>query len=665
MTHKILNLIVAFEIAFAADLLLLANQQTLPVLFFYVCTIVLWFILCRLIRLPLKIHVFLPFLLPALIALFIYLPWRITSPDMAYVSTDTGKGDVYSGKKVMLIVPHEDDDINIAGGILEQYAQYGSEVYVVFTTNGDYYGLGPTRIAEGISACEHMGVPEDHVIFLGYGDHVAADGLHLYNTAPGKVLTSHAGYAQTYGTESHPAYRSGRAYTSDNLLNDIESVILEYRPDTILCCDFDSHPDHRALTLSFDRAMGRILKAHPSYQPTVLKGYAYFSAWVSNWDFYTLNLLSTADIFASPFHQTPAVYEWENRVRLPVAENTLSRSLVNARAYAALQCYRSQGADKHASAIVNGDKVFWQRRTDSLLYRASVTASSGEAGLLNNFMLIDSGNILVDNPPPYKDTWLPSQDDHEKTVFVSFDQPTDVYEIALYDHPSPSDNVLNAVITFDNGAVIETGRLTAGGSACVIPVGQSGVKSFTVSLTEFEGHPGLTEIEAYAAPYSTPFSLIKLINQDGHFIYDYVIDRSGRECFSLYAFTEAAPDLSDEAFCVTVDNARCSAELTGGLLEVACPAGETCVVTISSRSDPALADSVLIRNPTALKRAVLHAMQKAEQFVHTAYIENYLERTAIMRTPEAITVGIPQALHDLHYLLYRMKTRLLSFVGLA
>ena len=76
----------------------------------------------------------------------------------------------------MLIVPHEDDDLNILGGIIDQYIRYGSEFSVVFMFNGDYYIPGEERIAESLALYESIRVPEESVIFLGYSDQLKSEG---------------------------------------------------------------------------------------------------------------------------------------------------------------------------------------------------------------------------------------------------------------------------------------------------------------------------------------------------------------------------------------------------------------------------------------------------------------------------------------------------------
>ena len=45
-----------------------------------------------------------------------------------YDFPETERNTVFSGKKVMFFAPHEDDEINLYGGVIEQYVKSGSEV---------------------------------------------------------------------------------------------------------------------------------------------------------------------------------------------------------------------------------------------------------------------------------------------------------------------------------------------------------------------------------------------------------------------------------------------------------------------------------------------------------------------------------------------------------
>ena len=146
----------------------------------------------------------------AVCALVMALSWNSVSRSVVYQSQDDGKARLYGGRNVMLLVPHQDDDINVLGGVLEEYVKYGSDVRVVFSTNGDYAGLAEVRFQEALNALENAGIPKDHVIFLGYGDQWAPEGPHLYNAEPGQQIASFLGMTETYGTAATRVWRKGR-----------------------------------------------------------------------------------------------------------------------------------------------------------------------------------------------------------------------------------------------------------------------------------------------------------------------------------------------------------------------------------------------------------------------------------------------------------------------
>ncbi|MBQ7896263.1 MAG: PIG-L family deacetylase, partial [Oscillospiraceae bacterium] len=54
-----------------------------------------------------------------------------------YSVNDTGKTALYADKNVLVLVPHQDDELIVAGGIIDEYVKYGSKVSLVFSTNGD------------------------------------------------------------------------------------------------------------------------------------------------------------------------------------------------------------------------------------------------------------------------------------------------------------------------------------------------------------------------------------------------------------------------------------------------------------------------------------------------------------------------------------------------
>lgn len=111
-------------------------------------------------------------ILPVLFASVYFVSDRAVKSNVYnFEDVDNGKKAVFSDKSVMLIVPHEDDEVFLLGGTIEEYIRYGSEVNVVFATNGDAFlteEIKEKRLNEAISALSFMGVDEKHVVFLGY-----------------------------------------------------------------------------------------------------------------------------------------------------------------------------------------------------------------------------------------------------------------------------------------------------------------------------------------------------------------------------------------------------------------------------------------------------------------------------------------------------------------
>lgn len=436
----------------------------------------------------------------------------------------------FKNKKVMVIVPHEDDDLLISGQVLPPMYKNGADVRVVFATNGDKRVSAYTRQSEACNALEKLGIPREKVIFLGY-----PDGTQLY--VGKKAFSFSSGWDHTYAGKGFKDYHFDRfgthaKYTAENMVDDIESVVLEYRPDYILAIDFDTHTDHRGVSISFEKAMERILKKESGYTPKVLKCFGYSLAWKSKPDFYALNIKSTVmqdrEKNNDPSYETDVPqYRWNNRIRLPIDKKSLSHSILRCSEYKALSEHLSQYAYCYSERIINGDSVYWNRRTDSLTYNADISVSSGDASLLNDFRLIGVGNrtagpnVKLENCVSRFD-----KNDAQKTVTVKFDSPKTDSCVSLYDNFGLNSNILGGVITFSDGSKVEVPALNADGSETrVVFEPKHNITSFTFKVTEYEGVAGLDEIEAFEnADYDMGFSLIKLKNADtDDYIYNYLI----------------------------------------------------------------------------------------------------------------------------------------------
>lgn len=501
---------------------------------------------------------------------------------------------LYTGKNVMVIVPHEDDELNLMAGEIEQYVTEGSVVRVVFVTNGDAKGLGETRIAEALQVLGSYGIPEENVIFLGYGDQWN-DG-HIYYGGPDEVMVSCDGRTETYGTAQKQPFAE-HTYTREHLLGDLEQVILRYRPDTLFCNDYDTHCDHRAVSLFFEEAMGHVLKQTSDYQPDVYKGFAYFQAWHGKEEFDGAVLPSAHDEDGGNIPYNP-VCLWENRVRFPVASEGLSEKLEECRTYQALEGYASQNAVKHAARLIKSDKIFWKRRTDNPVLKARVTVSSGDAEVLHDFKISDSWQILEQEPVFDKGIWRPK--DLQKTAEVYFADEQTISEIDLYEDSLEENHIFNAEILFSDGSVINTGPLHNKGDCTQIKFSEKSISYFKIRIIDWQGDPGLTEIEAFRGADNVPEGLLKVTDASGNFLYNTKTDASGRITLRLYGYGDGMQPMQDSLcpkdYKISLQGKGSWMKMNDEEIQVKCNKGRTVIVAVRDEQTGELLDRIIITN---------------------------------------------------------------------
>ena len=601
LLRVLICVLISAVFAITADIVLALLQCYIPVpvfiIFVLVLSILLFFIHFSQKTLT-KIFI-ISSALVLLIALIVFLAWFLGYKCCAYNESDSGKNEIYSNKKVLVVVPHQDDDFNLMCGVTEQFVKYGSDVSFVFLFNGEGQDDRELRLNEAITALSVSGIPEKNIIFLGYGNGWQSDH-HIYNAPLTEKMVSSSGFTETYGTSCHPAYNDGAVYTRANLENDLSSVIVDTNPDLIFCCDLDINEDHRAASLLFDKVLGRLLNSNPEFRPLVFKGFAYSTAYLAPDDFYSENIFSTFEPDSETYDEIQTtVFKWNQRVRFPIDSSMISRSLLASKLYGIAKIYSSQPTQFLAGRIINGDKVFWLRRTDSVCHNASFETTSGDSSKLNNFMLFDTYNVINTGLPLWEDSWVPNPEDNLKKAKITFDRPYDINEIVLYDNPLLSVNILDAEIVFDNGHSYRSGPLNIDGSATSIPVYEPGVSGFSVQLIKCEGeYPGLTEIEAFSSgldQYMEKF--IKVTDNDGNFVYDYHV-ASRVSSFKLYTFN-CNVKLSD---CeITSSSNNCKVSIADDSLIIDCPLFCNSIITIKDNqnnvSDSFVVSNSVIRNP--------------------------------------------------------------------
>lgn len=554
------------------------------------------------------------FWLGALILLLLGLMHRYSAPFRL-------ESPLFQGKNVLILVPHQDDELNLAGTLLSRYAENESTVTVAFSTNGDYKGLAELRSREALAVAQELGIPREQVVYLGYGDqwqHQEQNGTlrkHLYFSADGDALwTSHFGATHTYGTGLIEPY-ADRDYTRNGFLQDLTDLILELRPDVIYCCDYDAHHDHMALDLFFEEALAGILRKEPDYRPTVYKGFCYGTAWYAEADVLgSENLHSSTKPVWDHWERLGISYRWTDRVRLPVSDGDLSRLLSHTELYGAIRLHRSQNGHRFAENILSGDKVFFQRRTDSLLYRAVFTAGDQTVTLWNDFKLKDSEDFSA-----LTNTGLAFGPE----ITVRLEAPAELGEVWLYDDPDPANNILAGFLLFADGTRVAFGPLDPGGGATVIPFQPQTVDCFTLCFTDTQGEPGLAEIEAYPGGTEEPIQLLMAMDETGDFVYDYWVDGDGTVDLRLYAYPA---QVSWEDVTVTTSGGLgCTTQLLGDTLRVTCPTGGRIRITLTSGQ---VQTTFTVSNPTGLTRRFWMLLQQLDASA-AHRLDEYLDQKAL------------------------------------
>lgn len=341
-------------------------------------------------------------------------------------------------KECLILVPHPDDEINIAGDLMPLLHEAGYRVTVAYSTAGDHHTrMTSVRVRELFEAQKVLGY--EQVILLGYGD--LYKDTNIYTDDYDRVIEAPSGRRETYNIDGHPSYHFSRTgehapYCRRSMLSDIKALICERRPALLICVDVDKHPDHRLLSLLFDEAMGEILHECADYHPVVLKRFAYVGVFKGRRDYFHRPMLET-----QPSHHSrkdPAFvypYDWSDRICLPTPLEHYPLEFWKSPLYQALRAHKSQHATKYLFKICNSDIVCFYRPTGSLTYSASISVSSGEREYLNDFKVVEVDDVRVPGislePSPTK-AWIPSTDDPLPTITVTLSVPSRIQVIRLY-----------------------------------------------------------------------------------------------------------------------------------------------------------------------------------------------------------------------------------------
>jgi LmbE family N-acetylglucosaminyl deacetylase len=191
---------------------------------------------------------------------------RTLAPSSPPPTAKAGPIPLQESDRILVLVPHPDDEVLGAGGVLREAARRGLPLRVVFLTNGDSnewsflayrkrpvlmpagaLAMGTIRHQEALAAAAALGVSAQDLTFLGYPDYGTLDiwRSHWALSPPDRGRLTRA-RAVPYPT----AFRPGAPYKGEEILADLEVILRDFKPTRIFVSHpADHHPDHAALYL--------------------------------------------------------------------------------------------------------------------------------------------------------------------------------------------------------------------------------------------------------------------------------------------------------------------------------------------------------------------------------------------------------------------------------
>lgn len=399
-------------------------------------------------------------------------------------------------KKVMILIPHPDDEIMVGNYLLYNLAKDNEyEITVIVYCNGDMHAYeGEIRLKECIRSLACVGLDESRIIFLGYGDSGVKANMHIYHGNNGQIVPSYCGRTETKALDSHPEWcyqKHGlhRSFTRENFKYDLKECMIDLKPDILLCVNYDSHPDHRALSLMFDECMGEVLKSDISYKPLVLKRYSYNGLWGGIPDYFTTDNKTKIDY--SKIIELP---EGEIRIRCVPA----FRWIFSCPLYQMTRCHKTQEADLYATKIINCDEVVFRKHTENLMIGCELSATSGNPSFVNDFKIQDANDITVLNPESNYCAWIPERTDTDRALTIELPKVSKLNEICFYENNSIFSRIKNIQVAIDGKVILETGELIHSGKKNSFLLSGIAGKCITVKILDSIGEEsGLSEIEIF------------------------------------------------------------------------------------------------------------------------------------------------------------------------
>jgi LmbE family N-acetylglucosaminyl deacetylase len=442
-------------------------------------------------------------------------------------------GSAQGDETVLIVAPHEDDEVLMVTGAIEDALQQGATVKVAILTDGAGHGDYDVRAAESLNALAILGLAYDFIDwtssdihFLGYGDatlgaiaEMAAEappslgreerrptGRAYRTSAIRESLTTRPAAAPRPFSTITPAWKGKRETTIGRpLVGDLLHIIETDHPDRVFIpLVYDAHPDHEAAGKLTVMALRMARISDPGYAPTI---YQYLvhqgddDTWPNrNWGPVSTGLPCSEQCYRGAF----LIPHRSHLLRLHRIERMPLSSATQELKFLAISEYPTQ-AGGYLSSFIKNEEFFWVRRFDSLSYAASSVAVSEEDDTTRQWgtNAIDG---IVDGYvfDPLRE-WVTQGQTAGAWIELTWDPPRTIDRVILYDRPNLNEQIQNANLVFTLDGTSETiediGPLSDDGSGDIFDFAPRRVDSVKLEIVAARGaNTGLAEFEVFLLP---------------------------------------------------------------------------------------------------------------------------------------------------------------------
>ena len=457
----------------------------------------------------------------------------------------------YFGTRILILAPKPGDEILIAGSLILHFVSAKAEIFIAYRSKNFF----------NAEILKSLGLKEDKIIFL----------------------------------------------SDKNFKTDLKQTILELQADIIFCADFDSQPEYKNLSADFEEVLGKILRDKKDYRPEVYKKFACATALNSPPDFYAPNLISTIHpkISVTDGYNFNIIdranYAWKNRVRFPVPEICQKTLLKDNPLATAIQSYKNLNALR----ILNGDEIFFERRTDNQALTEKISAEK-----LCDFKILDAEKNSV-----FTFDWVESVQVQKIFVYGNWQDEQAARIEINFELDNSRLKIDKAGISLDNTYRVE-GILPSHGRPLIINTEKIFVRRAEIKLIDGGENFGLGEVEffANAEPRRQIKPFIKLTAGKDFFYKLFLPVEVEKVSLGLYRFHTPEP-------------VRISAEVNDRqiLTEVLDEGGEL-VLNLGDAKEIVLTAEV-IDNPNIYDRAIIRRVGDLGQ-IHYKMIQ-WLDKLAV------------------------------------